>query len=73
MEIAEYLILGLRLVQGIDKKDFFNRFGVSIDNIYREIFNKHKKNGLIYIDDKNIRLTEKGLDLCNLVFVDLLP
>lgn len=73
MEIAEYLILGLRLVQGIDKKDFLNRFKVSIDGIYGEVFDKHKENGLIYIDDKSIRLTEKGLDLCNLVFVDLLP
>lgn len=73
MEMAEYLILGLRLIDGVYKKDFINRFNISVDEIYGEVLNKYSNNGLLTIDRDNIRLTEKGIDLSNLIFVDLLP
>lgn len=73
MEMAEYTILGLRLIDGIYMKDFFRRFNISIKEVYGDILNKHFKNGLLNIEGDNIRLTEKGLDLSNLIFVDLIP
>lgn len=73
MEMAEYLILGLRLVDGVKLDDFYDRFHISIDSIYGSVLKKHEKSGLIYTDGDRIRLTSKGLDLSNIVFVDLLP
>ena len=73
MEIAEYLIMGLRLIQGINKDEFANRFEVEIEEIYGEVLKKHEEQGLLNIDDKWIRFTTKGLDLSNIVYVDLLP
>lgn len=73
MEIAEYLIMGLRLIDGIDKNDFSSRFNTNVENIYENVLIKHKENGLLDIDEKNIRFTTKGLDLSNKVYVDLLP
>ena len=38
MEIAEYLIMGLRLIEGINKNAFYNRFKIKIeDSIWRYI------------------------------------
>ena len=34
---------------------------------------KHKEQGLLYIDDEWIRFTSRGLDLSDIVNIDLLP
>ena len=73
MEIAEYLILGLRLIEGINKKDFLNRFNIKVEDIYEDELKKHKEQGLLYIDDEWIRFTSRGLDLSDIVNIDLLP
>ena len=73
LEIAEYCILGLRLIRGIDKREFTDRFKFNIKDIYGEIIEKHKKNGLVVEDERTLRLSDKGLDLANLVEVDFLP
>lgn len=73
MEMAEYLIMGLRLIEGIDKMKFYQRFNVSVDEIYGDVFRKHEEKGLISMDENCIRFTSSGLDLSNLVYVDLLP
>lgn len=71
-EIEEFCILGLRKISGIDKVQFKNRFGIEIEELYKDIINKHIKNGLILNDDNCIQLTKRGLDLSNLVEVDFL-
>ncbi len=73
MEIAEYSIMGLRLTEGILKEEFYNRFNESLYNIYEDIIHKHINNGLLLDDGKSVRLTDKGLDLANLVEVDFMP
>ena len=73
MEIAEYVILGLRLIQGVRFKDFYNRFKIPLEDVYGDVLEKHKKGGLLNVDKHGINLTKKGLDLANLVFIDILP
>lgn len=71
--MSEYMFLGLRLIDGISGKDFeetfrvglWEVFGVQLENLF------HK--GLIVIDpdrEDNVRLSEKGLDLANQVFME---
>lgn len=73
MEIAEYIILGLRLSDGIDKSEFKNRYNSDIRDIFKGKLEKFKSEGLIYEDEFKIKLTEKGFDLSNIVFVEVLP
>lgn len=73
MEISEYCILGLRLIEGIDKDIFKARFGIEIENKFGDTINKHKANGLLKEDSTSISLTQEGLDLSNLVEVDFMP
>lgn len=73
MEMSEFTILGLRLIDGISYEDFYKRFNCSLDNVFGDILNKYVNEGLIKTEDKRVKLTNKGLDLCNQIFVDLLP
>jgi len=73
MEMAEYMIMGLRLIDGINKDMFKKRFNKDIKEIYGGVINKYTKGGLLQEDGVNIKFTEKGLDLSNIVYVDILP
>jgi oxygen-independent coproporphyrinogen-3 oxidase len=64
----EFMMLGFRKIQGVDIARFKEKF---IDNpifLYREKLNKLVEEGLIEVDLNHIKLTNKGIDLANLVF-----
>lgn len=67
-EIKETIFMNLRLLEGIDKEGFFNRFGVRIEEIYGSIIEELKRDGLLEERGNKIRLTERGLFLGNQVF-----
>ena len=72
-EMSEFCIFGLRLIEGIDKEEFRNRFELDIDELYKNSIEEHRNNGLLIDDGKYLRLSDKGLDLANLVELDFLP
>ena len=62
------MLLGLRKIKGIRISDFKNKF---VDNpiyIYRKELEKLVQEELIEIDSDNVKLTNKGIDLANLVW-----
>lgn len=64
----EYMLLGLRKIDGVNITEFKNKF---VDNpiyLFRKELNELVKNELIEIDENSIKLTNKGLDLANLVW-----
>lgn len=71
-EISEFCILGIRKIEGIDKIEFKKRFKIEIENLYGDIINKHTIDALINNNDNYISLTDRGLDLSNIVEVDFL-
>lgn len=64
----EYMILGLRKIEGISIKKYKNKFGENPIFEYKHKLNKLIKNNLIEIDGDYIRLTNKGLDFANIVW-----
>ena len=62
------MLLGLRKIEGIKISDFKNKFGDNPIYLYRTELNKLVEEKLIIVDDDNIRLTNKGIDLANLVW-----
>lgn len=66
-KLNEYMMLGLRLIEGINIKDVNKKFGVDIIEKYKESLEKLSKLNLIEINE-NIYLTDKGLDLANIVW-----
>lgn len=68
----EYLFLGLRKTQGISKVDYESKFNNTIEKDYNDEIKKLVSLGLLNEDIDNLRLTEKGLDLANQVFVEFI-
>ncbi len=69
-EISEYCIMGFRKIEGIDTRDFKERFKEDFHKLYRQEIEKNKKLGLIDEYDGRIFLTKRGLDLSNQVELD---
>ena len=67
-KMKEFMMLGLRKIEGISIKDFKSRFALNPIFAYRKELEKLVDEELIEIDGDNIRLTNKGLDLANLVW-----
>jgi oxygen-independent coproporphyrinogen-3 oxidase len=70
--IKEFVILGFRLVDGINRKEFKEKFDYDIMGFYEKELYNLLKNGLIMIDEHNVRLTKKGLDFANEVFLEFI-
>ncbi len=71
-EIEETMFLGLRRMKGINISNFMSRFGISPMQLYANEIEELERNGLLQIDDQSIRLTSKGIDLSNQVFIQFL-
>ena len=69
-EMAEYMFLGLRLLKGVSDQEFVYRFGVSMLEVYKAQIDKLNKAGLVRLDGETVKLTSKGLDLANIVFME---
>jgi oxygen-independent coproporphyrinogen-3 oxidase len=64
-EMFECVMLGLRLVRGVDRKAFFDRFGVDMAQAYPQAMEKLRLYGWIVETDERIALNRRGLDLQN--------
>jgi oxygen-independent coproporphyrinogen-3 oxidase len=77
--MSEYMILGLRLNEGITSAEFERRFGQKLDAVYGSKLDMLVKKGLVWEDtadpEKNgmrYTLTSLGSDLANKVFVEFI-
>lgn len=64
----EFMLLGLRKIDGLKISEFKNKFGDNPIYLYRNELKKLSDEKLIIIQDDNIRLSNKGIDLANLVW-----
>ncbi len=68
----EYIMLALRLKEGLDGKKFRERYGRDIDKALFLKAEKYEKNGLLKIEGDRIYLTSEGFLLSNSIIADLL-
>ena len=71
-DIEEFIILGLRKIEGISLIDFESKFKKNFFGVYEREFHRWNDRGLIFQDDNRIKLTKKGFDLSNMVLKDFL-
>ena len=72
IQMKEYMMLGLRKIQGISISEFKQKFNENPIYLYRIELDKLVKKELIEIDFDNIKLTKKGLDFANLVWEEFI-
>ena len=66
----EFMMLGFRTRSGVGEEAFMKRFGVSVGSAFRAELDKEMNAGLVIYEGGRYRLTEKGTDLANQVFMD---
>ncbi len=64
----EYMLLGLRKIEGVSIKKFENKFAENPLESFKGEISKLKKEGLLEVKGDKIQLTNKGIDFANLVW-----
>ena len=68
----EYMLLGLRMIQGININEFKQKFKTDPTVKYKEILEKLQKENLIQITKTSIKLTKQGIDFGNIVWEEFI-
>lgn len=71
-QMKEYMLLGLRKIDGVSIQEFKNKFTENPIFLFKQELNKLSKEELIVINEDKIKLTNKGLDLANIVWEEFI-
>lgn len=77
-QMEEFMFLGLRLTEGVSRKEFEALFGKSIEEVYPEVVERLLQQELLVIKtgtegkDAYLALTDFGLDVSNVVMAEFL-
>lgn len=70
-DAEEYIMLRLRLAEGLDLKELESHFGINADKIRKAVV-PLKKAGFLKTGDSTIRLTDKGMTVSNSIITKIL-
>ena len=68
IQMKEYMLLGLRKIDGISVTQFENKFNENPIMLFRNELDKLSKENLVLVDGDKIKLSNKGLNLANIVW-----
>lgn len=68
--IKEYILMGFRLMAGINIEDFYQMFNVSIKELLGKNMEKYILQKMIKINKNNIMITSRGMNILNRILVD---
>ena len=71
-QMEEFMILGLRMTDGVSRQKFLDLFHQDLDFTYGEVLHKLEDLQLLLSDGDNVRLTDKGVDVSNRVLSEFL-
>lgn len=71
-EISEFMMLGLRKIQGINKVEFKNRFKTEIEDVFGKVLERFLSLELLENCNENYRLTKRGIDVSNSVMCEFI-
>lgn len=71
-DMEEFMFMGLRMIEGIKIKEFKDRFGRDVFEIYDSAIKNNMKKGLLLFDSEKLYLSAKGIELSNYVMSDFI-
>ena len=71
-EMEEFMFLGLRMTDGVSKSDFKKIFNCDIEAVYGNVIEKLVNQNQIKEAGDLITLTDKGIDISNIVLANFL-
>ncbi|MFD2612700.1 radical SAM family heme chaperone HemW [Paenibacillus gansuensis] len=66
--MEDFMMVGLRLLDGVKQEDFMVQFGLPMEHVFGEIIRKLLDQGLLERTEQGYRLSEAGIVLGNEVF-----
>lgn len=70
--MEEYMFLGMRMAEGVSKSKFRQIFGKDIEEVYGEVIAKYEGYGMVKNAGGRVLLTDKGIDVSNVIFSEFL-
>lgn len=70
--MEEFMFLGLRMMCGISRTDFEDRFKKDIYEVYGPVLNKYIDQGFMATYEDRIYLTDAGIDVSNVILADFI-
>ena len=70
--MEEFMFLGLRKIAGISKSEFERTFSKNIYDVYGNVIKENVCNGLLTDKEDRIKLTDRGVDISNVVMAEFL-
>ena len=67
----EYLMTGFRTSKGINSNDFYNRFGIKLEDVIKEKFKKYVNLSKAKIENNNFYFLPDGMLFLNQFLVDI--
>ena len=71
-QIEEFMFLGLRLMRGVSKIEFEQRFEIAMEELYGSVIENYLAQGLLTWQQEYLALTEAGIDVSNTIMADFL-
>jgi oxygen-independent coproporphyrinogen-3 oxidase len=71
-DMWETIFLALRLNEGLDLQEFENKYKVNFQIRYDDVLSKLMNQGLVMMESGRLKLTKRGIDLSNSVFVEFI-
>lgn len=71
-QMEEFMFLGLRMMCGVKRSGFYQKFGRQIEEVYGDVLQKLCAQGLLQQEQECIRLTQRGIDISNYVMAEFL-
>lgn len=71
-DMWETIFLALRLNEGLDISGFSSKYGVDFVEKYGTVVNKLSEQGLLTLSPDRLKLTDRGRDLSNSVFIEFM-
>lgn len=71
-QMEEFMFLGLRMLEGVSEKEFQEKFGTDLKNIYGDVIKKYIQLGLLEQKGDRLYLTRRGISVSNPVLADFL-
>lgn len=68
---TDYILMGLRLVEGINLKEYIKIFGVDFYSEYKKYIDLFIREGHMFMTDERIAFTPSGMDISNRFFVEI--
>lgn len=71
-EMEEFMILGLRMTEGISEEEFQERFHIELEEVYGEQLEKYCREKFLEKRDGRIRFTREGISVSNVILAEFL-